>query len=71
MSRHSPEGAIAFILWRLYEMALPDTPYQMGLAIVEQLKFEGYLEVNNDPSTVEGREALSPHLRNHWSSNMS
>ena len=71
MSRHSPEGAIAFILWRLYEMALTDTPFQMGLAIVEQLKLEGYLEVNNDPSTVEGREALSPHLRNHWSSDMS
>ena len=71
MSRNSPEGAIAFILWRLYEMALPDTPFQMGLAIVEQLKLEGYLEVNNDPSTVEGREALSPHLQNHWSSNMS
>lgn len=35
MSRNSPEGAIAFILWRLYEMALPDTPFQMGLAIVE------------------------------------
>lgn len=26
---------------------------------------------NDNPSTVEGREALSPHLRNHWSSNMS
>lgn len=25
----------------------------------------------DDPSTVEGREALSPHLRNHWGSNMS
>ncbi len=51
-------------------MALPDTPFQMGLAIVEQLKLEGYLEVNNDPSTVEGREALSPYLRNHRSCNM-
>ena len=26
---------------------------------------------NNDPSTVEGREALSPYLRNHRSCNMS
>jgi hypothetical protein len=70
MSRHSPEGAIANILWRLYEMALPDTPFQMGLAIVEQLKLEGYLEVNNDPSRVEGREALSPYFSISWICNM-
>jgi hypothetical protein len=62
MTRHSPEGAVANILWRLYEMSLPDTPYRMGVAIVEQLRREGYIEVNNDPSTVEGRESLSPYL---------
>jgi len=70
MSRHSPEGAIAFILWRLYEMALPDTPYQMGLAITEQLRREGYLEVSDDPSRVAGREALSPYLYQPWGGNM-
>jgi hypothetical protein len=63
--RYSPEGAIANILWKLYETSLPDTPYRMGLAIVEQLRREGYVEVNNDPSTVEGREALSPYLRDY------
>ena len=60
--RYSPEGAIANILWKLYETSLPDTPYRMGIAIVEQLRREGYVEVNNDPSTVEGRESLSPYL---------
>jgi hypothetical protein len=60
--RYSPEGAIANILWKLYETTLPDTPYRMGLAIVKQLRREGYVEVNNNPSTVEGREAL-----NRWS----
>ena len=62
MTRHSPQGAVANILWKLYETSLPDTPYRMGMAIVEQLRREGYIEVNNDPSTVQGRESLSPYL---------
>lgn len=62
MTRHSAEGAIASILWRIWEEALPNTPYQMALVIAAQLRREGYLRSDDDPSRVEGREALSPHL---------
>jgi len=57
--RYSPEGAIASILWRCYETSLPDTPFRMGTLIASQMRKEGYLENNNDPSKVEGREALN------------
>ena len=69
--RYSPEGAISVVLWKLYETSLPDTPYRMGIAIVHQLKREGYLEVNNDPATVEGRESLSPYLSTSYGRDMS
>lgn len=55
--RYSPEGAIANILWKLYETSLPDTPYRMGIAIAEQLRREGYLRIIDDSSQVEGRES--------------
>ncbi len=57
--RYSPEGAIASILWRCYETSLPDTPFRMGTVIASQMRKEGYLQSNNDPSKVEGREALN------------
>jgi len=57
--RYSPEGAIASILWRCYETSLPDTPFRMGTVIASQMRKEGYLENNDDPSKVEGREALN------------
>ena len=55
--RYSPEGAIANILWKLYETSLPDTPYRMGTAIAEQLRREGYLDFTDDPSQAQGRES--------------
>lgn len=58
MTRHSPEGAIASILWRAYETSLPDTPYRMAIYVAHQLRKEGYL-LTNDPSKVEGRESLA------------
>ena len=58
MTRASAEGAIAYILWKHYELGLPDTPYQMGLLIAHQLRKEGYLSPVIDPSKVEGRESL-------------
>jgi hypothetical protein len=58
MSRSSVEGAIASILWRCYETSLPDTPFRMGTLIASQMRKEGYLASNDDPSKVEGRESL-------------
>lgn len=57
--RYSPEGAIASILWRCYETSLPDTPFRMATVITSQMRKEGYLVSNDDPSKVEGREALN------------
>jgi hypothetical protein len=64
MSRHSPEGAIANILWKVWEESLPNTPYQMALVIAQKLREEGYLKVNDDPSAAQGRESapLPSHL---------
>lgn len=58
MTRDSAEGAIASVLWRGYETSLPDTPYRMAIYVAQQLRKEGYLESNDDPSKVEGRESL-------------
>lgn len=44
MSRNSLEGAIANSLWAHYDLALPDTPWQMALVIAHQIRKEGYVK---------------------------
>jgi hypothetical protein len=57
--RNDAQSAIARWLWKYYEYGLPDTPGRLAKGIMEELRAQGFVILeNSNPDGATARESL-------------